>query len=32
MSRYEKLFARLEAKNEGAFVPFMTIGDPTVED
>lgn len=32
MSRYEKLFADLRAKNEGAFVPFMTLGDPTVED
>ena len=32
MSRYEKMFAGLKAKNEGAFVPFMTIGDPTVED
>ena len=32
MNRYEKLFADLKAKNEGAFVPFMTIGDPTVED
>ncbi|WP_075181905.1 tryptophan synthase subunit alpha [Pantoea sp. 1.19] len=28
MERYEKLFAALRAKNEGAFVPFVTLGDP----
>ncbi|MCD8283608.1 MAG: tryptophan synthase subunit alpha [Opitutae bacterium] len=28
MSRYEKLFSELSAKNEGAFVPFVTLGDP----
>ncbi len=32
MSRYEKLFADLSAKNEGAFVPFIMLGDPTPED
>lgn len=31
MSRYTKLFEELEKKNEGAFVPFMNIGDPSVE-
>jgi tryptophan synthase alpha chain len=31
MARYSTLFAALEAKNEGAFVPFVTIGDPTPE-
>lgn len=29
--RYAKLFERLAAKNEGAFVPFVTIGDPNRE-
>ncbi len=28
MDRYQALFAQLETKNEGAFVPFVTIGDP----
>lgn len=28
MSRYEKLFADLEAKGEGAFVPFIMLSDP----
>ena len=28
MSRYEKTFAALAEKNQGAFVPFVTIGDP----
>lgn len=32
MSRYTELFTSLKAKNEGAFVPFMTIGDPNLED
>ena len=27
-TRYADLFERLAAKNEGAFVPFVTIGDP----
>ena len=31
MSRYEKMFARLNEKNEGAFVPFVTVGDPNPE-
>ena len=31
MSRYADLFADLAAKNEGAFVPFVTLGDPTPE-
>lgn len=31
MSRYEKLFEQLTAKNEGAFVPFVSLGDPTPE-
>jgi tryptophan synthase alpha chain len=31
MSRYDRLFDRLKAKNEGAFVPFVTLGDPTPE-
>ncbi|BDX07328.1 tryptophan synthase subunit alpha [Planctobacterium marinum] len=26
--RYTKLFQALEAKNQGAFVPFVTVGDP----
>ncbi|KLV09064.1 tryptophan synthase subunit alpha [Photobacterium aquae] len=29
MDRYQALFDRLAARNEGAFVPFVTIGDPT---
>lgn len=29
MSRYSKLFERLNAANQGAFVPFVAIGDPT---
>lgn len=31
MSRYQKLFEQLTAKNEGAFVPFVPIGDPNPE-
>ncbi|MDV2858365.1 tryptophan synthase subunit alpha [Oceanimonas sp. CAM02] len=31
MSRYQQLFQRLNAANEGAFVPFVTLGDPTPE-
>ena len=27
-NRYQDLFSRLESKNQGAFVPFVTIGDP----
>lgn len=30
-NRYKTLFAELSAKNRGAFVPFVTIGDPTPE-
>lgn len=29
--RYQQAFASLEAKNEGAFIPFVTIGDPNAE-
>jgi tryptophan synthase alpha chain len=29
MDRYQSLFARLAEKNQGAFVPFVTIGDPS---
>ncbi|MFH8134657.1 tryptophan synthase subunit alpha [Pantoea osteomyelitidis] len=29
MERYDQLFKRLSAKKEGAFVPFVTLGDPT---
>ncbi|ABR74837.1 tryptophan synthase subunit alpha [Actinobacillus succinogenes] len=28
MSRFDTLFAQLQAKNEGAFVPFVTLCDP----
>ncbi|MGP4122972.1 MAG: tryptophan synthase subunit alpha [Sodalis sp. (in: enterobacteria)] len=28
MERYQQLFSRLESQNEGAFVPFVTLGDP----
>lgn len=28
MSRYHAMFEHLNAKNEGAFVPFVTLGDP----
>lgn len=31
MNRYEKLFARLNDKNQGAFVPFVTVCDPNPE-
>jgi len=31
MERYDQLFSRLAARNEGAFVPFVTLGDPSVE-
>lgn len=30
-SRYDKLFTALREKNEGAFVPFIMLGDPTPE-
>lgn len=29
--RYQQLFAQLEQKQEGAFIPFVTIGDPNAE-
>ncbi len=29
--RYSQLFANLAEKNQGAFVPFVTIGDPNLE-
>ena len=28
MSRYQRLFDRLATANQGAFVPFITLGDP----
>ena len=28
MDRYQSLFQRLSEKNQGAFVPFVTVGDP----
>lgn len=31
MERYESLFARLKERKEGAFVPFVTLGDPGIE-
>ncbi|AFJ46701.1 tryptophan synthase subunit alpha [Shimwellia blattae] len=31
MERYENLFARLKSRGEGAFVPFVTLGDPCAE-
>lgn len=31
MNRYQPLFERLKAKKEGAFVPFVTLGDPNPE-
>ncbi|KGT88941.1 tryptophan synthase subunit alpha [Erwinia typographi] len=31
MERYDQLFKRLDAAKEGAFVPFVTLGDPTPE-
>ncbi|APT85734.1 tryptophan synthase subunit alpha [Corynebacterium aquilae] len=32
MSRYPALFERLKSSNEGAFVPFVMLGDPTKQD
>ncbi|MEQ9860089.1 tryptophan synthase subunit alpha [Pectobacterium cacticida] len=29
MERYQQLFTRLSEKKEGAFVPFVTLGDPS---
>ncbi|MCY7295164.1 tryptophan synthase subunit alpha [Alteromonas sp. a30] len=31
MDRYKAMFEQLAAKQEGAFVPFVTLGDPDVE-
>ena len=31
MERYEHCFKRLAERNEGAFVPFVTLGDPSPE-
>lgn len=31
MSRYDQMFERLETKNEGAFIPFVVVGDPNPE-
>ncbi|KAA9001832.1 tryptophan synthase subunit alpha [Affinibrenneria salicis] len=31
MDRYQQLFNRLAEKKEGAFVPFVTLGDPSPE-
>ncbi|MFC4656770.1 tryptophan synthase subunit alpha [Rheinheimera marina] len=31
MQRYSELFSRLAANKQGAFVPFVTIGDPNLE-
>lgn len=32
MSRYKKTFEQLKQKNEGAFVPFVMIGDPNLDE
>ena len=31
MSRYAAMFAALRDRDEGAFVPFVMVGDPTPE-
>ncbi|MEZ8823198.1 tryptophan synthase subunit alpha [Vibrio amylolyticus] len=31
MDRYQSMFTRLSEKNQGAFVPFVTVGDPNPE-
>ncbi|MGL5505247.1 MAG: tryptophan synthase subunit alpha, partial [Aeromonas veronii] len=31
MNRYAQLFSRLDDANQGAFVPFVMLGDPTPE-
>lgn len=28
MERYDNVFAELKSRQEGAFVPFVTLGDP----
>jgi tryptophan synthase alpha chain len=30
-TRYQQTFAQLAKKNQGAFIPFVTIGDPNIE-
>ena len=30
-TRYDQAFKNLSEKNEGAFIPFVTIGDPNAE-
>ncbi|MDU0479501.1 tryptophan synthase subunit alpha [Staphylococcus chromogenes] len=32
MTRYESMFSRLFAANEGAFVPFVMLGDPSFDE
>lgn len=31
MQRYQQMFSRLAQRKQGAFVPFVTLGDPTLE-
>lgn len=31
MERYQQLFTTLKSRQEGAFVPFVTLGDPSLE-
>lgn len=31
MNRYEQLFQRLQSRNQGAFIPFVTLGDPSAD-
>ena len=31
MERYESLFAQLKERKEGTSVPFVTLGDPGIE-
>lgn len=31
MDRYQNMFAELQKNNQGAFVPFVTIGDPSID-
>ncbi|MBA6365260.1 tryptophan synthase subunit alpha, partial [Colwellia sp. BRX8-8] len=30
-TRYQQTFAELAKKNQGAFIPFVTVGDPSIE-
>ncbi len=30
MERYDNIFAELKSRQEGAFVPFVTLGDPVL--